>query len=185
MSERITLLPVEAALHTAALQAVYAAAPGYWRLYHLPGPPEDHAARELAAVQTTPGRALLAIVRPLDRDDPALGAEMIGVLDFRLHWPEKGIAYIALLLVAEALQRQGVGTQAWSLLKPWLARTAGIHAVRTGVEQFNVVALKFWEAQGFTLTGASDRVRVGEKFVRLLYLTTSLAASLAEDVTEE
>jgi RimJ/RimL family protein N-acetyltransferase len=175
MPERITLLPVNAALHTAALQAVYAAAPGYWRLYHRPGPPEDHALHELAAVQTTPGRALLAIVRPLDHDDPAQGAEMIGVLDFRLHWPEAGVAYLALVLVAEALQRQGVGTQAWSLLKPWLANAAGIHTVRTGVEQFNVVALKFWEAQGFTLTGESDRLRVGEKFVRLLYMTASLA----------
>ncbi len=175
MPERITLLPVDAALHTAALQAVYAAAPGYWRLYHLPGAPEDHAARELAAVPTMPGRALLAIVRPLDRNDPAQGAEMIGVLDFRLHWPEEGVAYMALLLVAEGVQRQGVGAQAWSLLKPWLANTAGIHTVRAGVEQFNIVALQFWEAQGFRLTGASDRVRVGERFVRLLYLSAPLA----------
>ncbi len=175
MPEIITLLPVDAALHTAALQAVYAAVPGYWRLYHLPGAPADHAVHELAAVQATPGRALLAIVRPLDRHDPAQGAEMIGVLDFRLHWPEEGVAYLARLMVAEALQRQGVGTQAWSLLKPWLASAADIHTARVGVEQFNVTALKFWEAQGFTLTGESDRVRVGEKFVRLLYMRASLA----------
>ena len=174
MPEMITLMPVDATLHTAALQAVYAAAPGYWRLYHLPGAPADHAAQELSAAQATPGRALLAIVRPVERANPAAGAEMIGVLDFRLHWPEAGVAYIAMLMVAEPLQRQGIGTQAWSLLKPWLANTAGIHTARVGVEQFNVVALKFWEAQGFTLTGASDRVRVGEKFVRLLYMTAAL-----------
>lgn len=177
MPEMITLMPVDAALHTAALQAVYAATPGYWRLYHLPGPPADHAARELAAAQATPGRVLLAILRPLERANPAAGAEMIGVLDFRLHWPDAGIAYIAMLMVAEPLQRQGIGAQAWSLLKPWLANTAGIHTVRVGVEQFNVVALKFWTAQGFTLTGESDRMRVGEKFVRLLYLTTRLPDS--------
>jgi RimJ/RimL family protein N-acetyltransferase len=176
MPEIITLMPVDATLHTAALQAVYAAAPGYWRLYHLPGAPVDHAERELSAAQATPGRALLAIVRPVARTNPAAGAEMIGVLDFRLHWPEAGVAYIAMLLVAESLHRQGIGTQAWSLLKPWLANTAGIHTARVGVEQFNGVALKFWQAQGFTLTGASDRVRVGEKFVRLLYMTAALHA---------
>lgn len=176
MPEMITLMPVDAALHTAALQAVYAATPGYWRLYHTPGPPADHAERELAAAQATPGRNLLAIVRPLTRTNPDAGAEMIGVLDFRLHWPEAGVAYIGMLMVAESLQRQGIGAQAWSLLKPWLANAADIHTARVGVEQFNVAALKFWEAQGFMLTGESDRVRVGEKFVRLLYMTATLHA---------
>lgn len=176
MPEIITLMPVDAALHTAALQAVYAAAPGYWQLYHLPGPPADHAERELSVAQATPGRSLLAIVRPLERANPAAGAEMIGVLDFRLHWPGVGVAYLAMLMVAEPLQRQGIGAQAWSLLKPWLANAASIHTVRVGVEQFNVVALKFWEAQGFTLTGESDRARAGEKFVRLLYMTAALAS---------
>lgn len=174
MPEIITLLPLDAALHTAALQAVYAATPGYWRLYHLPGPPADYAERELAAAQATPGRALLAIVRPLERANPAAGAEMIGVLDFRLHWPDEGIAHIAMLMVAEPLQRHGIGAQAWALLKPWLANSANIHTARVGVEQFNVVALKFWTAQGFILTGESNRVRVGEKLVRLLYMTATL-----------
>lgn len=176
MTEIITLMPVDPALHTPALQAVYAATPGYWRLYHLPGPPADHAERELAAAQATPGRTVLAIVRPLVRTNPDAGAEMIGVLDFRLHWPAAGVAYIGMLMVAESLQRHGIGAQAWSLLKPWLANTAGIHTARVGVEQFNVAALKFWEAQGFTLTGESDRVRVGERFVRLLYLSATLQA---------
>ncbi|HQY92976.1 GNAT family N-acetyltransferase [Caldilinea sp.] len=172
--EIITLLPVDATLHTAALQAVYAATPGYWRLYNLPGPPDDYAAAELTAAQETPGRSLLAIVRPLERSDPSRGAEMIGVLDFRLHWPEPAVAYIALLMVAEPLQRRGIGAQAWSLLKPWLANAGGMRTVRVGVEQFNTISLKFWQAQGFALTGESNRVRVGDKFVRLLYMTASI-----------
>lgn len=174
MPEIITLMPIDAALHTDALHAVYAATPSYWQMYHLEGPPENHAARELAAAQQTEGRALLGIVRRIDRNDPAQGAELIGVLDFRLHWPEETVAYVAMLMVAESVQRQGIGTQAWSLLKPWLANVAGIRTVRAGVEQFNIAALKFWEAQGFVLTGESDRIRVGDKFVRLLYMATSL-----------
>lgn len=174
MAELITLMPLDPALHIDALQAVYAATPGYWQRYRLDAPPADHAAREMANVRETPGRSLLGIVRRIDRNDPDAGAELIGVLDFRLHWPQDGTATIGLLLVAEALQRQGIGAQAWSLLKPWLAAAASIHTVRVGVEQFNVAALKFWEAQGFTLTGESDRVRVGDKFVRLLYMVASL-----------
>lgn len=176
MPEMITLIPVDGALHTAALRRRPLAAPSYWRLYHLAGPRADHAVQEIADTQATPGRSLLAIVRPLDRHDPAAGAEMIGVVDFRLHWPETGVAYVAMVMVAEPLQRQGIGTQAWSLLKPWLANAAAIHTVRAGVEQFNVMALKFWEAQGFALTGESNRIRVGEKFVRLLYMSLSLAS---------
>jgi ribosomal protein S18 acetylase RimI-like enzyme len=99
---------------------------------------------------------------------------MIGMLDFRLHWPEPAVAYIARLMVAEPLQRRGIGAQAWALLKPWLANAGGIRTVRVGVEQFNTIALQFWQAQGFVLTGESDRVRVGDKFVRLLYMTLSL-----------
>lgn len=175
MAELITLMPLDPALHTDALQAVFTATPGYWRFYQLDAPPADHAAQEFAAVQETPGRSLLGILRRVDRDNPDAGAELIGVLDFRLHWPQDATAYIGLLLVAEPLQRQGIGAQAWSLLKPWLAAAAGIRTVRVGVEQFNIAALKFWEAQGFTLTGESERVRVGEKFVRLLSMVTSLA----------
>jgi hypothetical protein len=50
--------------------------------------------------------------------------------------------------------------------------------VRTGVEQFNIAALKFWEAQGLALTGASDRVRVEDRFVRLLYLAADLGHTM-------
>ncbi|MFN3983541.1 MAG: GNAT family N-acetyltransferase [Caldilinea sp.] len=175
MTELITLMPLDPTLHTGALQAVFAATPSYWQLYKLDAPPADHAAKEFAAVQETPGRSLLGILRRIDRNNPDAGAELIGVLDFQLHYPQEGAAYIGLLLVAEPLQRQGIGAQAWSLLKPWLASAAGIHTVRVGVEQFNVAALKFWEAQGFTLTGESDRVRIGEKFIRLLYMTAALA----------
>ncbi len=175
MTELITLMPLDPTLHAEALQAVYAVTPGYWRLYKLEAPPPDHARRELAAVQETPGRSLLGILRRIDRNDPSAGAELIGALDLRLHWPEDGTAYIGSLIVAEPLQRQGVGSQAWALLKPWLAASAGVKTVRVGVEQFNIPCLKFWEAQGFTLTGESSRVRVGDRFVRVLYMTLSLA----------
>jgi RimJ/RimL family protein N-acetyltransferase len=171
----ISLLPLDAEYHTAALQAVYAAAPRYWAMYGLAGPPPDQAAQDLASANDTPGRYMLGIVTRVDPQHAEAGAELIGVLDFRLHWPQEGVATIGMLLVAEPYQRQGVGGQAWALLAPWLAATAGVSRARLALEQFNFGALKFWEAQGFTLTGESDRVRQRDQFVRLLYLDQTLA----------
>jgi RimJ/RimL family protein N-acetyltransferase len=173
----ISLLPLDAEYHAPALQAVYAATPGYWQMYELDGPPPSQAEDDLKAANETPGRYLLGIVKRVDEQDPGAGAEMIGLVDLRLHWPEEGVATLGMLMVAGPYQRQGVGAQAWSLLSPWLAASAGITSARLSVEQFNIPALKFWEAMGFALTGASDRVRSGDQFVRLLYLEKPLSAA--------
>jgi RimJ/RimL family protein N-acetyltransferase len=173
----ISLLPLTAEYHTAALQEVYAATPGYWAMYNLPGAPVGQAARDLQAVAETPGRVLLGMVRRLVADDASAGAELIGVLDLRLDWPAPETAYLGLVLVAEAVQRQHIGAQAWELLQPWLTTEAGMQRVRLGVEQFNPAALKFFEHLGFALTGEANRVKVGEKFVRLLYMKKTLIDS--------
>lgn len=174
MPHIISLLPLDAEYHAPALQAVYAATPGYWQMYGLAGPPSDQAERDLAAANTTPGRYMLGIVKRVDEQDAAAGAELLGLVDFRLNWPENSSATVGMLMVAEPYQRQGIGAQAWSLLAPWLAATAHMQKARLGVEQFNFGALKFWENLGFSLTGDSDRVRSGEQFVRVLYLESPL-----------
>jgi RimJ/RimL family protein N-acetyltransferase len=173
----ISLLPLDAEYHAPALQAVYAAVQGYWAMYDLPGPPEGQAEDDLKAANATPGRYLLGIVKRLDEQDPSAGAELIGLLDFRLHWPAEGVATIGMVMVTEPYQRQGVGGQAWALLAPWLAATAGIVTARLAIEQFNIPALKFWERMGFALTGESDRIRSGEQLVRLLYLEKPLTTT--------
>jgi RimJ/RimL family protein N-acetyltransferase len=174
MAYSISLLPLDREYHSAALQAVYDATPSYWEMYGLPSAPPDQAEKDLHAANDTPGRFLLGIVKRVDELDVSAGAEMIGLVDLRLHWPEDAVAYVGMLMVAEPLQRQGIGSQAWSLLAPWLAASANIHTVRVGIEQFNVRALKFWEQMGFALTGESDRLRSGDRFVRLLYLQKTL-----------
>ena len=176
MAHIVSLIPLDRALHMAPLQGVYAATPSYWAMYDLDGPPSNHADKELIAAAETPGRILLGIVRRLDPADPDAGAEMIGFVDFRLDWPDSGVVYIGMIMVAEALQREGIATQTWSLLKPWLASQAGMQRARAGIEQFNVTTLKFWEAQGFTMTGESNRIRVGDKFIRQLYMEQNLTA---------
>jgi ribosomal protein S18 acetylase RimI-like enzyme len=168
-----TLLPLTPE-HAALLQAVYDAAPGYWARYHLPGAPPGQAAQDLADAAATPGRTLLGILRAVRPDQPTAGREMVGMLDIRLHHPSEGTASIGMVMVAEPRQRQGVGRAAWALLEPWLRDTARVRTARLHVEQFNTPALKFFTALGFQMTGEAQRVRVGDAFVRLLYMEKPL-----------
>lgn len=170
MRHIITLAPLTREHHVDALQQVYRAVPHYWEMYGLLGPPDGQAARDLKEAEDTPGRAMMGIMRRLDPDDPNAGFEMIGLVDFRLHWPRESTAYLGILMVAEAYQRQGIGSQAWALLAPWLAESAQIKTVRLGVEQFNPGALRFFRSLDFALTGETSRISVGPKWIRLLYM---------------
>ena len=170
----ISLIPLTLDHHIAPLQQVYRATPGYWHLYNLPSSPAGQAERDLQAASEDQGRTLMGIVRPIPNPTMSgglsTGAEMIGMVDFRLHWPRQGTAYLGMVMVAEAVQRQGIATAAWDLLHPWLGDAAQITTVRAGIEQFNPAALKFLQSLGFTMTGETDRVKVGIKFVRMIYM---------------
>lgn len=172
----LTLIPLNAADHTALLQAVYDAAPGYWAMYDLPGANPDQAAHDLAEAAETPGRTLLGILLPVDEPSGA-GAEMIGMIDVRLHYPAEQVASLGLIVVAQPYQRLGVGTAAWALLEPWLAQGAGMARARLRVEQFNHPAQRFFGAVGFAMTGESARAQVGDKFVRFLSMEKELPAT--------
>ena len=103
----VSLIPLDAQLHSDALQQVYALTPAYWEMYHLPAAPAGQAARDLAAAQEEAGRSALGILLPNRPGDPSAGAQLIGLLDFRLHWPQQGTVYVGLVMVAEPFQRQG------------------------------------------------------------------------------
>lgn len=174
----ISLAPLSIDWHAPALEQVYLATPGYWQLFNFLTVPPGQAEHDLQAVAETPGRTLLGIVRRMNSDSndatDEAGIELIGVMDFRLHWPDEQVVTIGMVMVAEPYQRQGIGSQAWALLKPWLVEQAGMQRVRLAVEQFNPIALQFFESLGFTFTGESDRIKVGDKFVRLLYMELKL-----------
>ncbi len=175
MTFQITLMPLSTEHHEALLQEVYANTPGYWAMYSMLTAPNGQAARDLAEAKETLGRTMMGIVKPIAPGNPDAGGEMIGLVDFRLHWPGEQIAYVGMVMVAEPLQRQGIGTQAWALLEPWLAGNAGIRKARVGVEQFNTGAMAFFHRLGFIMTGEANRVKVGDKMVRLLYMERELA----------
>ena len=168
MAYSISLLPLEAELHAEALQRVYELSPAYWAMYHLAQAPEGQAARDLVAVEAEPGRMGLGIAAANEPGNPQAGAQLVGMIDLRVQWPDPDTAYIGIVIVAEPFQRQGVGSSAWALLEPWLAGEAGLRAVKLGVEQFNPGALKFFHTLGFALTGEAQRIRSGKRLVRLL-----------------
>jgi len=191
----ISLVPLSLDLHVAALQELYRATPSYWARYNFPAAPAGQAENDLRTAATMPGRTLMGIVQPLqvplarvaapalpagassEQHDSERGAagELLGLLDFRLHWPAPRTVYLGMVMVAEAHQRRGVGSQAWRLLHPWLTTSAGMQTARLAVEQFNPAALQFFQTLGFQLTGDANRTKVGDKFVRLLYMEQRLA----------
>lgn len=166
----ISLIPLSLEWHSEALQQLYWATPGYWAMYHYPTPPAGQADHDLRSAAETLGRTLFGIVRRLED----ASGELVGLIDFRLHWPEEGIVYLGLVMVAEPYQRQGIGRAAWELFRPWLAQQAQMQTVRAAVEQFNPTALQFFASLGFVVTGEARRIQVGDKFVRLLYMELAL-----------
>jgi RimJ/RimL family protein N-acetyltransferase len=174
MTLAVTLVPLSSEHHVDALQQVYRSVPTFWQRYGLIAPPDGQAKRDLSEAETTAGRTMMGIVRRLEDEGLETGFEMIGLVDFRLYWPRQEAAYVGMIMVAEALQRQGVGTQAWQLLADWLSDSTSVEIVRLGVEQNNPGALHFFRVIGFELTGETNRISVGEKWLRLLYMEQSL-----------
>lgn len=173
-NQQISLQPLSQEYHIPALQALYEQTPSYWQMYGMDACPENQAQRDLQAGDETPGRYMMGIVQRVDAADTQAGAELIGLLDFRLHWPQEKTAYIGMIMVADSCQRQGIATQAWQLLQPWLAETAQMETLRLAVEQFNHRSLPFFQHLGFQLTGEANRMKVRERLVRLLYMEKQL-----------
>jgi RimJ/RimL family protein N-acetyltransferase len=172
----ISLAPLSLEWHVDALQQVYLATPAYWAMYNLLTAPAGQADNDLRAAAETPGRTMMGIVCRVEAHEGAsAGVELIGLIDFRLHWPNEQVVSIGMVMVAEAYQRLGVATQAWQLLNPWLASQGQMQKARLTVEQFNPGALQFFQSLSFTVTGEANRMKVGDKFVRLLAMELPLA----------
>ncbi|MBA3825243.1 MAG: GNAT family N-acetyltransferase, partial [Ktedonobacterales bacterium] len=79
--------------------------------------------------------------------DPA--GTLIGVAETALVPPPQG-AWVALLVIDRAHQRQGYGTAAADLLEAHLFAQPGITRIGMGVLTHNTPALAFWEGRGYT-----------------------------------
>lgn len=170
----VTLMPLQSEHHSDSLQNVYEQTPTYWQMYDLPSVTPGQAQRDMEEASEVPGRYMMGIVQRLERTNPLAGAHLIGLIDFRLNWPDEQTAYLGMIMVAEPYQRHGIGRKAWRLLMNWLRKETDTQTVRLGVEQFNAEALKFFQKIGFQMTGEANRIRSGERFVRLLYMESNI-----------
>ena len=73
---------------------------------------------------------------------------LLGVAETALVPPPHG-AWIALLIIQQAFQRQGYGTEAAELLEKHLFAQTGVTRIGLGVLVVNTPALAFWEKRGF------------------------------------
>jgi RimJ/RimL family protein N-acetyltransferase len=87
--------------------------------------------------------------------------EMVGCADVIRGYPTGDTAFIGLLLIAEANQRQGIGQAAYRQIEEQCRSWPGIQRIRLGVVETNTMVIPFWEKMGFRRTGETRPYRYG------------------------
>lgn len=67
-------------------------------------------------------------------------------------YPEATDWYVALFIVAPASRKLGLGSRIWAAVESWIRRRGGTN-IGLIVQHQNPGARRFWEAQGFSVTG--------------------------------
>jgi len=120
------------------LHHLYVSAPNYFQTLGTPIPTLLEVEREVQLALLDPRRRLELLYA---EDD------LIGCLDYKIHYPARGDLTINLLLVAEKLQSRGYGSRAVIDLEERLP--AGVKRVLASVLGHNERAARFWERQGY------------------------------------
>jgi GNAT superfamily N-acetyltransferase len=98
------------------------------------------------------------------------GGTVIGILDYLLHNPGDGYAWLGLLLIRKELQGKGYGLKALQLFED-LLRERSEEMYRIGVIVGNEPAQRFWNNRGFikvkTVLQDNRQVDVYEKRITL------------------
>ena len=74
--------------------------------------------------------------------------EILGVVDYLTHYPEKNTVLIGLLIIKNDKQKQGLGTKIFRYLKK-LFKNKKFLKIRIGVLVDNQIGLSFWKKQNF------------------------------------
>ncbi len=142
--------------HAAQIQACFEGAPDYFARTEGGAPGPDAAVDLLADAEVDSSRRVYVLV-------PRAGGPAVGVLDLHLDYPEPATAHVGLLLIREACQGLGYGTETTAAMEEALAR-AGYRSLRLAVGDENPGAKLFWERLGFAEAARLDRgVTVYEK----------------------
>ena len=74
--------------------------------------------------------------------------EILGVVDYLTHYPEKNTVLIGLLIIKDDKQKQGLGTKIFRYLEK-LFKNEKFLKIRIGVLVDNQIGLSFWKKQNF------------------------------------
>jgi GNAT superfamily N-acetyltransferase len=137
----------------ATVHALYLTTPGYFDMISIPIPTVAEVAVELRAAAGDERRRveLLLVDAPGASDDlirdPNGGASVIGVLDYKLAYPEADDATVNLVLVHGSVQGRGYGAAAVRGLE---GRLRGrVRRLLAAVYGRNPAACGFWEHLGY------------------------------------
>lgn len=86
--------------------------------------------------------------------------QLIGALDILRGYPNPEIWYLGLLMLSPDARNRGLGAQAYSATRKWVAANGG-QAIRLVVQAQNDAALRFWERQGLVVIGATTQDLAG------------------------
>jgi ribosomal protein S18 acetylase RimI-like enzyme len=140
----------------ALVHALYLATPEYFDVISIPIPTRDEVRTDLDTAARDERRHIELLVTleqpPLDSaaslHDLDTGGWVVGYLDYKLDYPERGDATVNLLLVHGALHDRGIGRRAVRDLE---ARLRGrVDRVLASIYGQNPRAKHFWESLGYT-----------------------------------
>jgi GNAT superfamily N-acetyltransferase len=95
--------------------------------------------------------------------------ELFGVIDIVRHWPTKDEWIIGLLLLAPARRNGGLGTRVHGELEQWVRGQGGM-GLRLVVQVQNPGGLRFWQRQGYVITGQTlQKKPTRENVIHLLH----------------
>ena len=102
---------------------------------------------------------------------------MVGCADLIRGFPDPHTALLGLLLVAESLQRQVIGSAAYLAIERHIRSCGdGCTQVRIGVVRTNAQVLPFWTKLGFAPTGEVRPYRYANVVSETIILVKSLDA---------
>jgi GNAT superfamily N-acetyltransferase len=136
------------------LHHLYQETPGYFDIISIPIPTLAEVETELKLAIADPRRhvellleAPEALTRSWSLRDPVTELAVVGLLDYKLDYPEDGDATVNLLLVPAALQSAGIGRRFVSYLEAGLRGRCS--RVLASIYGQNRRAEKFWRSLGY------------------------------------
>ncbi len=124
--------------HAHLLHRLYASTPQYFEMLGTPVPTLHEVEREVELALLDPRRRLELLFE---------GEDLVGYLDYKLHYPSRGDITINLLLVAGEHQGHGYGSRAVAHLEERLP--AGTKRLLASVLGTNERAARFWQRHGY------------------------------------